>query len=688
MRMYKVCIDTGGTFTDCVVLDKRGSLSEFKSPSTPPDFSQGVMNVLGEAAASYEKSLGQFISETELIVHGTTAATNALVTRNVARTAMITTKGFRDILEMRRSLKIETHSMYEAFIPPYDPIVPRYLRFVVEEETLPSGEITKPVDVHELREVIAKIKSEKCEAVAVCFINSYVNSENERIATEICKKELPDAFISCSSDILPKMGEYERESTCVMCACLGPVVGNYMRNLEDSLKKAGFDGELLIMQANQYVQSVEAVLRKPAYVMGSGPAAAPAGAAFLGTMTGKKNFITADMGGTTFDSALVINNGVILTPGMWLGDDRLGFKAVEVSSIGAGGGSIGALNALGLLQVGPRSAGADPGPVCYGKGGSEPTVTDAAVILGYIPADNFWGGKMKLNVGDAKASLKTIADRLEMSVEQAAEAMMTTVSSNMADGISEISTRRGFDVREFTLLAIGGGGGLCGAEMADLLGIREVMVPKFSSSFSAWSMFAMDMGRDYLRSYIATTNDADIEKMNQLYEDMMLEARKEFKALNVSQQDVIFEKSADVRYTGQYHEIEMPLPSEEIAPKDIDALDREFHKRHEALFTFSMEWVPAEIRNLRLIAKVKATKMALPRIETGTEDASGALKRKRECFFNGKFRETSIYDGAQLKAGNVLLGPSIIEEPTTTVVIPDGFNCGVDEYGNYLLRKI
>jgi N-methylhydantoinase A len=685
--MYRVCIDTGGTFTDCVVLDDKGGLREFKSPSTPLDFSKGVMDVIQEASTAYEKSLKQFLGETEFIMHGTTTATNALVTRNVARTAMITTKGFRDILEMRRSLKIETHSMYEAFIPPYEPIVPRHLRFVVEEETLPTGDISKPVDPDELKKIIEKIRAENCQAVAVCFINSYINNENEMRATEICKKELPHVFVYCSSDILPKMGEYERESTCVMCACLGPVVDDYMRNLEDSLKKAGFIGQLLIIQANQYAQSVEAVLRKPAYIMGSGPAAAPAGASFLGTVIGKKNFITADMGGTTLDSALVIDNKVILAPGMWIGDDRLGFKVVEVGSIGAGGGSIGSLNALNLLQVGPRSAGAEPGPVCYDRGGSEPTVTDAAVVLGYIPADNFWNGRMKLKIDAARASLKEIASKLNMSIEQAAEAIMTTVSSNMADGISEISTRRGFDVRDFSLLAIGGGGGLCGAVMADLLGINEVVVPQFSSSFSAWSMFTLDRGRDYIRSYIAITKAADVERVNHLFEDMMKEAREELMALNISEKEVVYEKSADVRYAGQYHEIEMPLPSAEIMAEDIAAMEKAFHKRHETLFTFSMEWVPAEMRNLRLIATVPSQKMVIPRIEKMTEDASGARKRNRACFFHGDFRKTAIYDGAELKAGNVLMGPSIIEEPTTTVVIPGGFHCTVDQFGNYVLRK-
>lgn len=686
--MFRVCIDTGGTFTDGVVLDSDGNLQEFKSPSTPPNFSAGVMNVFEEAASFYSMSLDQFIGQTELIIHGTTVATNALVTRNVARTAMITTQGFRDILEMRRSLKIETHSMYEAFIPPYEPIVPRDLRFVVEEETSPSGEIIRPVKPAELEAVIKKIKSENCEAVAICFINSYANAGNEKIAADLCRKALPDAFIGSSSDILPKMGEYERESTCVISVCLGPVVYRYMHNLEGALKNVGFKGQLLIIQANQYAQSVEAVLRKPAYMMGSGPAAAPAGAAFLGSMIGRQNFITADMGGTTLDSAMVTNNGVALTPGMWLGDDRLGLKVVDVSSIGAGGGSIGWLNAVGLLQVGPQSAGADPGPVCYGKGGSQPTVTDAAVVLGYVPADNFWSGKLKLKVNDARDALTEIAAGLDMSVIQAAEAIMTTVSSNMADGISEISTRRGFDIREFTLLAIGGGGGLCTAALVDLLGIKEAIVPKFSSSFSAWSMFALDVGRDYLRSYISSIQKADIEKINHLFEEMLQEARNEFRVLDVSEEDIIVEKSADIRYAGQYHEIEMALPPGEIQPGNMKAMEQEFHDKHKELFSFSLDWVPAEMRNLRLTARVKARKKKLPGIEKGTSDPSGALKRKRSCFFNGQQKETSIYEGAKLKAANVLHGPSVIEEPTTTVVIPPGFKCVLDDYGNYIIRKV
>lgn len=685
--MFRVCVDTGGTFTDCVVLDDDGKLSEFKAPSTPKDFSIGVINALSEAASAFSLSDKQFLGKTELIVHGTTAATNALITKNIARTALITTKGFRDVIEIRRSLKIDTHSMYEAFIPPYEPIVPRYLRFVVDEKTKRSGDIAKVVAEEDILKVIEQMKKEKIEAVAICFINSYANPENEKRAAAILEKNLDDVFVTRSSEILPKMGEYERESTCIINASLGPIVRSYLTNLESKLQGYGFTGQLLIMQANQYAQSVSAVIRKPAYLMGSGPAAAPAGAAFLGSVIEEENFITADMGGTTFDSGLLSNGSVSLKSGVWLKDDRLGLKVVEISSIGAGGGSIAWFDSLGLIRVGPKSAGADPGPACYGRGGTEPTVTDSAVILGYIPDDYFWGGKLKLDVESARSALKKIAEKLKMSIEEAAQAIFTTVSSNMADGITEITTRRGYDVREFSLLACGGGGALCGAFMAELLNTKSVIVPKFAASFCAWSMFCLDIGRDYIRSYLSKLSDANSIDINKIYQEMIGEALAEFQVLHVSREDLIVEKSADVRYAGQFHEIELRFPSGELSDKDIKGMEREFHKKHKELFTFSLPSVPIEFQNLRLIARVRSKKIQIPEIEKAISNFPDGIKRSRQCYFNGDFIETPIYDGTRLKAGFNIQGHAIIEEPTTTIVIPPGFNCNIDKYGNYIITR-
>jgi N-methylhydantoinase A len=668
-----------------MVLNSEGNLHEFKTATTPNDFSEGVLNTIAEAADYYHLSLEGFLKQTEWIVHGTTVSTNALVQRKLSRTAMITTEGFRDIIEMRRSLKIETKSMYEAFIPPYEPIVPRYLRFTVDERTRYTGEIVKPVNEEQLKDVINKIKKEKVEAVAICFINSYANPSNEIRAAELCKKLLDGVFVTYSSDILPKMGEYERESTCVISASVGPIVSKYLTNLEAKLRKAGFTNQLLIVQANQFVQSVPAIVNKPVYLTGSGPAAGPAGAVYLGQVIGEPNFLTGDMGGTTWDASLIKNGHVSLKAGEWLKDDRIGIKVADVTSIGAGGGSIGWLDSLGLLRVGPRSASAEPGPACYNQGGTEPTVTDAAVILGYINPDNFCGGKIKLRVDLAREAMKNISGPLKMSMEEAAQAIFTTVNSNMADAISEISTRIGYDVRDFSLLSAGGGGPLCGVFVADILGMKKTVVPRFSSSFCAWSMFFLDIGRDYLHSHLRKTDEAEPDEINKLYHDMTNQAMDDFKAFNVSRKDLTLEKSADVRYQGQYHELEIALPEAEITKNDIKLLVSEFHKLHNDLFTFSLPWVPVELLNLRLTAKVKSRKIPINKIAIGTADPSPALINRRKCYFDNSFVETNIYDGYKLKSGNVIPGNAIIEEPTTTTVIPAGNVCTVDEFGNYII---
>lgn len=685
--MLKACIDIGGTFTDCVILDEKGNLAEFKTPSTPTDFSQGVINALGEAASSHSQNLEEFISEIELIVHGTTVATNALVTRNVARTAMITTEGFRDIIEMRRALKIETKSMYEAFIPPYEPIIPRYLRFTVEEETLYTGEIARPLDEDKLKTIVEKIKKEKVEAVAICFINSYVNQANEIRAAEICRQELKNVFITTSSDILPKMGEYERESTCVVSACVGPIVSRYMNSLEERLRGAGFKGQLLIMQANQFTQSVPSVIKKPVYLLGSGPAAAPPGSAYLGKFINEPNIVTADMGGTTLDAALIKNGEVLLAAGRWFNDDKVGVKVADVSSIGAGGGSIAWFDSLDLLHVGPQSAAAEPGPACYNKGGTEPTVTDAAVVLGYLPTDFFCGGRVPLDMELAREAIKKIADHMHISIEEAAQAIFTTVNHNMSDEISRISTKMGYDIRDFSLLACGGGGPMCGALWAELLKCKNVIVPNHTSSFCAWSMFTLDIGRDYLRSYIRQLDEASPDEINSLYHEILQEALTELKGLNVSREDLTLAKSADLRYQGQYHEVEMELPTTDIASKDLEQLASKFQKKHEELYTFALPWVPIEIRNLRLIAKVKGRKLSLAKIPKGGKASSKALKRKRTCYFDSKFVETPVYDSEKLEAGNMISGPAIIEVPTTTVVIPHDYQCRVDDYNNYIIMR-
>jgi N-methylhydantoinase A len=683
--MYRVCIDTGGTFTDCVVLDGESHLHQFKAPTTPSDFSEGVLNTIVDAAGSFGLTTREFLQQTEWLVHGTTVSTNALVQRKLSPTALITTKGFRDIIEMRRSAKIETHSMYEAYIPPYEPLVPRRLRFTVSEMTKASGEIATPLDENELREVLKRIKEQQIEALAICFINSYSNSANEIRAAEICAEELSGVFISCSSLLLPKMGEYERESTCVINAAVGPIVKKYLTKLESSLREAGFENQLLVVQANQFVQSVDAVIAKPVYLTGSGPAAGPAGAAYLGGIIGEDNFIIGDMGGTTWDASVVKDRKVSLKVGEWLGDDRLGIKVADVISVGAGGGSIAWIDPLGLLRVGPQSASAVPGPACFGRGGTEPTVTDAAVILGYIDPDNFNGGRLRLQPELSRQAMGKIADTLHMNIEEAAEAVFTTVNHTMADATAEISTHKGYDVRDFSLLAIGGGGPLCGPSVAEILGVRRTIVPRYASAFCAWSMFFLDIGRDYVRSNLTRSDKADITLVNRLYKDMVEEALRDVEAFHVGIDDLVVEKSAEVRYQGQYHVLEIKLPDHEITDEDIRDMEKRFHVLHEELFTFSLPWVPLEIINLRVTAKINSIKVPIPRREMASADPSKALLASKDCYFDSKCAPVPVYDGEKLESGNVIHGAAIIQEPTVTTVIPSRSVCAVDAFGNYII---
>lgn len=683
--MYRVCVDTGGTFTDCVVLDGEGRLHQFKAPTTPADFSAGVLSTIVDAARFFGLSTREFLQQTEWVVHGTTVSTNALIQRKLSPTALITTKGFRDIIEMRRSAKIETHSMYEAYLPPYEPLVPRRLRFTVSEMTKATGEVVTPLDEDELRAVLERIKQQHIEALAVCFINSYSNPANEIRAAEICAQELPGVFISCSSLLLPKMGEYERESTCVINATVGPIVKDYLTKLESTLREAGFDNQLLIVQANQLVQSVDAVIAKPVYLTGSGPAAGPAGAAYLGETIGEDDFIIGDMGGTTWDASVVKDRKVSLKVGEWLNDDRLGIKVADVISVGAGGGSIAWIDSLGLLRVGPQSASASPGPACYGRGGSEPTVTDAAVILGYINPDNFNGGRLKLQPALSHQAMGKIAGSLHMSIEEAAQAVFTTVNHTMADAITEISTHKGYDVRDFSLLAIGGGGPLCGPSVAEVLGVQRTIVPRYSSAFCAWSMFFLDIGRDYVRSHLARADKADLALINGLFTDMVAEALEDVRAFHVGIHDLVLEKSAEVRYKGQYHVLEVRLPDHEITLLDIQDMEKDFHVLHEALFTFSLPWVPLEMINVRVTAKIKSTKVPIPRRSMASADPSQALLETRECYFDQKRIPVSVYDGERLQPGNVLGGPAIIQEPTVTTVIPTRSACTVDAFGDYVI---
>lgn len=687
----KCCIDVGGTFTDCLVLDDQGEVHAFKSPTTPEDPTLGLTNALNKAARFFRMDLPQFMSYVHLLIaHGTTLSTNALLTGRVAKVGLLATKGFRDTMEIRRGYKNIRTSRFNVFVPPYKPLVPRTLRLPVEERTLYTGEILKPLKENDVYSAISKFKEEKVEAVAICFLHSYINPTHEKRALEICQQEMNGAYVTASHEVLPVYREYERFSTTVVSAAVGPITAHYLKALEERLREIGFKGTLYMVQGGGLVQSVEESARRAVSLIGSGPAAAPAGAIRLGQCVASNNLFSVDMGGTSYDVCLIREGEIPTTDYNWVGDERVAMKMVDVPSVGAGGGSIAWIDSLGLLRVGPQSAGAEPGPACYGKGGNRPTVTDADLILGFVPADYFLGGEISLKTDPAKEAIRSVTEPLGLDFPTAAMTIFTTVNSLMADKMTEISTKRGYDVRDFALVVGGGAGPVHGAYLADLLEIPTVIIPRYAATYSAFGMLNMEVGRDFARSLVSRKSFLDLAQVNRLFAEMEVEARTVLGEIGISPGNTVFRRSAEMRYVGQFHEVEVTeVPSGKIGPPELDRITGAFHRRHRDLFTFDMPDREVEFLNVRLKATARQEPLRLAEIPQATTAADHALKRRRPVLWSlaKGYEETPVYDGNRLAFGHKIAGPAIIEEPATTVVIPASYVCAVDSVKNYILSR-
>jgi N-methylhydantoinase A len=687
--MTRVAIDVGGTFTDCLVLGGDGKLREFKALTTPRDPSRGLMECLEKAASSERKTLSEFVQWVESIIHGTTLATNALLTERGAKVAMLTTDGFRDEVEIRRGFKNIRTSMYNLQVPPYKPIVPRYLRLPVRERTLYTGETEIPLDVASAQAAVERCRSEGVQSVAVCFLHSYANPDNERKAAALCREALDgQVYITSSHEILPVWQEYERFSTTLVSAYIGPIVSKYLLSLEQRLADIGFKGSLLMVRADGLVQSAAHSRRQAVSLINSGPAAAPSTALFFARDAGQENLISIDMGGTSLDVCMIRHGEIPTTTESWIGDERVAIKMVDIHSIGAGGGSLAWIDSLGLLRVGPQSAGADPGPACYARGGDRPTVTDADVLLGYLPADYFLGGEIPLDPERARQAVRGISGPLGLGEIEAAEAIFQSVNSLMADEIIELSTKRGLDLRDFALVVGGGAGAVHAANVAELLGIPSVIIPKYAALYSAFGMFAMNVGREYSRTQITRADQLDLQQIEGLYGNLMERAAADFRESQADASRMILARSVDMRYAGQFHEIEIPLPGELRSAADVEAAVNSFHARHKELYTFDLPFRGVEFLTFRLKATTPppfALRIA-PSPQAGL-DPQEAFKRKRRCWFGKQWVDTSCYDGERMRSGHVLRGPAIIEEKATTVVVPEGFTVTVDAAGTYLLTR-
>ena len=685
--MKQLTIDVGGTFTDCLVLEDSGQLQRFKASTTPDDPTRGFFDAVGKAARHYGQTLEQLLGEVEQIVHGTTLGTNTLITENGAKVGLLTTKGFRDSIEMRRGIKNLRGSMFDVFIPPYKPLVPRYLRLGVEERSLYDGRIDAPLNEAELRVAARKLLDDGCTAIAICFLHSYANGTNELRAKRIVQEMAPAVYVTTSHEILPVWREFERFSTAVVSAYIGPAVTRYLVNLQSGLKARGFHGRLLMMLANGLVQVVDECVDRAVYLLNSGPAAAPSAATYLGKLHGRKNLLSMDMGGTSFDICVIKDGEIPTTIDSWVGEHRVAIKMVEVPTVGAGGGSLARIDSLGLLRVGPQSAGADPGPAAYGKG-EEAAVTDADLVLGYIPADYFLGGDIKLDVQRSHAAVARVGGSLKMDENQAAQAIFTTINTVMSDLITEVCTKQGYDVRDFTLVAGGGAGGIHAAAIARQLSIPTVIVPRVAALMSAFGMFAMDLGFEYARSCARRQKQLDFAEIGDLYADMRRQAHEDFARIGIPEAQLSFQPTVEMRYVGQFHEVEVELPAETLNAESLQALLQNFHTKYEKMYTYSMSWREAEFLTFRL--KVTAPRRPLQMATTGqaSADVETARRGSRACLFdaNPARLDTPVYDWDRMQPGHKVSGPALIDDKTTTVLVLPGFTCEVDPYRNLVLH--
>lgn len=683
---YKVGIDVGGTFTDFLLVDEQGNFNLFKTLSTPKDPSIGVTSGLNEMALFLGKSLEAFLAELELIVHGTTITTNAVLTRNGAKTAFVTTKGFRDVLNMRRGLR---DRQYDGRYNPPPPIVKRRDIFTVEERIDCQGNVVTPLNIAETAAVVDTIKQNGYEAVGVSTLFSFLNPENEKSLGAMLRDGLPDQYISLSSEILPQVRMYERNSSVALNAYVGPILSKYIQQLEKRLLNGGFKGNLLIMQSNGGVMSPEMTSRFAVNTLLSGPAGGPVAGLFFGGIHGLGNLITVDMGGTSFDACLIRDAQPSITIDGEIGGYRVALPTLYIETLGAGGGSIASVDASGMLLVGPESAGADPGPACYGKGGTNATVTDADLILGYLDPDYFHGGDMKLDkVAATRAIEETVAKKLGVSVNEAAAGIYNMVNINMSLGVNLVSVAKGYDPRFLALVVAGGAGPIHAAMIAKDQDIPLILIPRGSSVFCAAGMLMSDLKHDYVRTYAVELDKVDCNKVGQICREMVDEATATLRTEGIPEKNIIPEFKADMRYLGQFNEVSVSLPMSAegiVREQDMSYLLEMFHARHDALYGYSMAGAATELINLRLQARGETVKPAFKPSPNHGQDASKALKNNRQVFFDNGFVNTPVYDGLTLHHGNMIFGPAIIEEPTTTIVVPPEYNLQCDPYDNYIM---
>jgi N-methylhydantoinase A len=685
---YRLGIDAGGTFTDFVLADQTGQVRLFKALSTPQDPTLAIKNGLALMTEELGVSATEIISNCDLCINGTTVGLNALIQHKGAKTGLICTAGHEDSLEIRLGHK-EDGYRYDPDYPPATMLVPRYLRRGVRERILSNGEIRTPLTEADVRAACEIFLAEGVETVAISFVWSVLDPSHERRAGEIVREMMPGVILTMGSELYPQVREYTRTSTAVVNAYLAPIMKRYVTAVDAYFQQLGAKQPVRYYQSNGGLAIGQAMTDRSVYAINSGPASAPAAGLYVCAPFGKTDVITVDMGGTSFDITLTKDGSTNINKNIDFLRYRIGVPMIQVETLGAGGGSIGWIDEMGLLQMGPQSAGSDPGPACYGQGGQLPTVSDANIVLGYLNPDGLVGGRLPLDAQKAYDAVKSIADPLGLSVERAAYGMFTIVNANMVNGIRRVTIERGYDPRDFVLVGAGGATAAHITALAADMGIDTIVLPKLASGLCAFGQIISDVKYNYMATAVLRLdNDAAYTRIDQLFTEIEAQGIAHLTSDGFAAGNTLIKRSLDMRYVGQVHECTVEIGNFPVNAQTIDQIKAAFHARHEQLYTYAEPHSTVEVVNIESTVYGLVDKPKRMHIVPG-KAADQAIKAYRDAVFSadGSRTRTPIYEGGALGAGAEINGPAVIEEVTTTIVIEPGWSATLDASGSYLITR-
>jgi len=684
---YRLGIDAGGTFTDLVLADRSGDVRLYKVVSTPADPTRAIEEGMRLIAEDLGENPAEIVSNSDLCINGTTVGLNALIQHKGGKTGLICTAGHEDSIEIRLGHK-EDGYRYDPEYPAAVMLVPRYLRKGVRERVISNGSIRTPLNEDDVEAACQFFIEEGIESIAISFVWSVLNQSHERRAAEIVRELMPYVALTMGSELYPQVREYTRTSTAVVNAYLAPILSRYVAAVDEYFRKLGAKFPVRYFQSNGGLGLGQALSERSVYAINSGPASAPQAGLFVAAPYKNNNVITIDMGGTSFDITLTRNGITNINKNVDMLRYRIGIPMIQVETLGAGGGSIGWIDSMGLLQVGPHSAGATPGPACYGQGGTQPTVTDANLVLGYLNPKGLLGGRLPLDLQKAREAIKSIADPLGLSIEAAAYGMFTIVNSNMVNGIRRVSVERGYDPRDFVLVGAGGATGSHITSLAADIGIDTIILPKLASGLCAFGQIISDVKYNYMATNPLRLEDAAYAKINRLFEQIEAQGVKHLVADGFAKSTIRIERSVDMRYVGQVHECTVEIGSFADNAKALEKIKSAFHKRHEDLYTYSEPHNAVEVVNIESTLYGHVDRPQSPRLKKGLHPAKALVGRRKAIFTTDcKLIDAPIYDGSKLGAGAMIKGPAIIEEVTTTIVIEPRWSARLDVAGSYIMTR-